>query len=31
MIVFGACIALAIYFRKWPEYHSRLVFIASVN
>jgi hypothetical protein len=29
MIIFGACIALAIYFRKRPEYHRRLVFIAS--
>jgi hypothetical protein len=29
MIAFGACIALAIYWRKKPEYHRRLVFIAS--
>ncbi len=29
MIVFGACIALAIYWRKRPEYHRRLVFIAT--
>jgi len=29
MIVFGACMALAIYFRKRPEYHRRLVFMAS--
>jgi hypothetical protein len=29
MIVFGVCIALAIYWRKRPEYHRRLVFIAS--
>lgn len=29
MIIFGACIALAIYFRKRPEYHRRLVFMAS--
>lgn len=29
MIVFGNGIALAIYFRKRPEYHRRLVFIAS--
>lgn len=29
MIVFGACMALAIYFRKRPEYHRRLVFLAS--
>ena len=29
MILFGACMALAIYFRKRPEYHRRLVFLAS--
>lgn len=29
MIVFGSCIALAIYWRKRPEYHRRLVFLAS--
>jgi len=29
MIIFGACIAAAIYWRKKPEYHRRLVFIAS--
>jgi hypothetical protein len=29
MITFGSCIALAIYWRKKPEYHRRLVFIAS--
>jgi hypothetical protein len=29
MIVFGECMALAIYFRKKPEYHRRLVFLAS--
>lgn len=29
MIVFGLCIALAIYWRKRPEYHRRFVFIAS--
>jgi hypothetical protein len=29
MVVFGSCIALAIYWRKKPEYHRRLVFIAS--
>jgi hypothetical protein len=29
MIVFGSCIAMAIYWRKKPEYHRRLVFIAS--
>jgi hypothetical protein len=29
MILFGSCMALAIYWRKKPEYHRRLVFIAS--
>jgi hypothetical protein len=29
MIIFGACIGLAIYWRKRPEFHRRLVFIAS--
>jgi len=29
MVIFGSCIALAIYFRKRPEYHRRLVFIAT--
>ena len=29
MIVFGTCMALAIYLRKRPEYHRRLVFIAT--
>jgi hypothetical protein len=29
MLIFGACIALAIYWRRKPEYHRRLVFIAS--
>ena len=29
MIIFGSCIGLAIYWRKKPEYHRRLVFIAS--
>jgi hypothetical protein len=29
MLIFGACMALAIYFRKRPEYHRRLVFLAS--
>ena len=29
MIIFGACMALAIYFRKRPDYHRRLVFMAS--
>ena len=31
MIVFGPCIALAIYWRKRPEYHRRLVFIATCH
>ena len=29
MLVFGACIGLAIYWRKKPEYHRRLIFIAT--
>jgi len=29
MIVFGTCIGLAIYWRKRPEYHRRLVFVAT--
>src|SRR5262249_26099545 len=29
MIIFGACMALAIYFRKRPEYHRRLVFMGT--
>ncbi len=29
MLSFGSCIALAIYWRKKPEFHRRLVFIAS--
>jgi hypothetical protein len=29
MIIFAACMVLAIYFRKRPEYHRRLVFVAS--
>lgn len=29
IIIFGSCMALAIYWRKKPEYHRRLVFIAS--
>ncbi len=29
MIIFGGCMALAIYFRKRPEYHRRLAFMAS--
>jgi hypothetical protein len=31
MIVFGVCIGLAIYWRKRPEYHRRLIFIASCH
>jgi hypothetical protein len=29
MMVFGSCVALAIYWRKKPEFHRRLVFIAT--
>jgi hypothetical protein len=29
LIIFGACMALAIYFRKRPEYHRRLVLVGS--
>lgn len=29
MIAFGTCVAIAIYWRKRPEYHRRLLFIAS--
>jgi hypothetical protein len=29
MIIFGPCVAMAIYWRKRPEYHRRLIFIAS--
>jgi hypothetical protein len=29
LILFGTCMALAIYFRKRPQYHRRLVFVAS--
>jgi hypothetical protein len=29
MILFGSCMAMAIYWRKKPEYHRRLVFVAS--
>jgi hypothetical protein len=29
MIIFGTCMGLAIYWRKRPEFHRRLVFIAS--
>jgi hypothetical protein len=31
MIVFGTCIALAIYWRARPEFHRRLIFIASCH
>jgi hypothetical protein len=29
MIIFGSCIGMAIYWRKKPEYHRRLVFVAT--
>jgi hypothetical protein len=29
MLIFGSCVAMAIYWRKKPEYHRRLIFIAS--
>ena len=29
MLIFGTCMALAVYWRKKPEYHRRLVFIAT--
>lgn len=29
MIIFGACVGMAIYLRKGPEYHRRLLFIAT--
>jgi FtsH-binding integral membrane protein len=29
MLIFGACMATAIYFRKRPDYHRRLVFLAT--
>ena len=29
MLVFGTCVALAIYWRKKPEFHRRLIFIAT--
>ena len=29
MLIFGSCIAMAIYWRKKPEYHRRLIFIAT--
>jgi hypothetical protein len=28
MVIFGSCVAMAIYWRKKPEYHRRLLFIA---
>jgi len=31
MIIFGSCVAMAIYSRKKPEYHRRLLFIASCH
>jgi hypothetical protein len=30
MVIFGTCIALAIYWKKRPEYHRRLILCASV-
>jgi hypothetical protein len=29
MIIFGSCMALAVYWRNKPEYHRRLIFIAT--
>ena len=29
MLIFGSCVGLAIYWRKKPEYHRRLIFIAT--
>jgi hypothetical protein len=29
MVIFGSCMAMAIFWRKKPEYHRRLVFLAS--
>lgn len=29
MVLFGSCLAMAIYWRKRPEYHRRLIFIAT--
>jgi hypothetical protein len=29
VLIFGSCVAMAIYWRKKPEYHRRLIFIAS--
>jgi hypothetical protein len=29
MMVFGPCVAMAIYWRKKPDYHRRLIFIAT--
>ena len=31
MIVFGVCVGLAIYWRKRPDYHRRLMFLATCN
>jgi hypothetical protein len=31
MAIFGTCMALAIYWRKKPDYHRRLIFIASAE
>jgi len=31
MIIFGSCIALAVYWRKRPEYHRRLLFLATCH
>ncbi len=31
MLIFGSCVALAIYWRKKPEYHRRLIFIGSCH
>jgi len=31
MLVFGTCMGLAIYWRKKPQYHRRLIFIASCH
>jgi len=31
MIIFGSCVALAVYWRKRPEFHRRLVFIATCH
>jgi hypothetical protein len=31
MVIFGTCMALAIYWRKKPDFHRRLIFIASAE